>query len=61
MTTYLGKAIHSVKCASLSWAFVKFCVCHFFPLGNEGGKCDMIALIPEYCLSIYVGWYRHSS
>ena len=33
--------------------FVKFCVCPSFPIGIEGGLRDVIALIPDHCLSIY--------
>ena len=32
---------------------VKFCVCHSFPFGIEGGIWDVIVLIPDHCLSIY--------
>ena len=27
------RAVHSVNCTCLSWAFVKFCVCPSFPFG----------------------------
>ena len=53
MTTCLERAVHSVNCACLSWALVKFCVCPFFPFGIEGGMRDVIGLIPDHCLSIY--------
>ena len=33
----LERAVHSVNCACLSWALVKFCVCLSFPFGIEGG------------------------
>ena len=52
MTTCLGKSFHSVICACLSWALVKFCVCPSFPFGIEGGMRDVIVLIPDHCLSI---------
>ena len=53
MTTVWERAVHSVNCACLSWALVKFCVCPSFPFGMEGGMCDVIVLIPEYFLSLY--------
>ena len=31
------RAVHSVTCTCLSWAFVKYCVCPSFPFGIEGG------------------------
>ena len=45
--------MHSVNCTCLSWALVKFCVCPSFPFGIEGGMWDVIALIPDHCLSIH--------
>ena len=30
------RAVHSVYCACLSWAFVKFSVCPSFSFGTEG-------------------------
>ena len=56
MTTCLGRAVYSVYCACLLWAFVKFCVCPSFPFGIEGGMWDVIVLIPDHCLSIYFGF-----
>ena len=53
MTTCLKRAVHSVYCACLSWAFVKFCVCPSFPFCTEGRMWDVIVLIPDDCLSIY--------
>ena len=54
MNTCSGKrAVHSVNCACLSRALVKFCVCPSFPFGIEGGMWDVIVLIPDHCLSIY--------
>ena len=49
------RAVHSVNCACLSWALVKFCVCPSFPfgIGIEGGMWDVIVLIPNHCFSIY--------
>ena len=35
-------AVHSVYCARLSWAFVKFCVCPSFPVGIKGKMWDVI-------------------
>ena len=48
------RAVHSVNCACLSWALVRFCVCPSFPFGIEGGLCDVIVLISDHCLSIYL-------
>ena len=31
------RAVHSVNCMCLWWAFVKFCVYPSFPFGVEGG------------------------
>ena len=47
------RAVHSVNCACLSWALVKFCVCPSFPFGTEGWMWDVIVLIPDHCLCIY--------
>ena len=47
------RAVYSVYCACLSWAFVKFCVCPSLPFGIEGRMWDVIVLIPDHCLSIY--------
>ena len=52
MTTCLEIAVHSVFCACLSWAFVKFCVCPSIPFGIEGRMWVLIVLIPDHCLSI---------
>ena len=30
------------------------CVCPSFPFGIEGGMWDVIVLIPDHCLSIYL-------
>ena len=30
-----------------------FCECFFFPFGFEGGMWDLIALVPDHCLSFY--------
>ena len=53
MTICLGRAVHSVNCTCLLWALVKFCVCPSFPFDIEGGKWDVIALIPDHCFSVY--------
>ena len=45
--------VHSVNCACLSWAFVKFCVRPSFPFGIKGRMWDVIVSIPHHCLSIY--------
>ena len=47
------RVVHSVYCACLSWAFIKFCVCPSFPFGIEGRIGIVIVLIPDHCLSIY--------
>ena len=47
----LGQKIY---CTCLSWALVKFCDSHSFPFGIEGGMWDVIVVIPDHCLSIYV-------
>ena len=47
------RAVHSVFCACLSWAFVKFCVCLCFHFGIEGRMWDVIVLIRDHCLSSY--------
>ena len=41
-------------CMCLSYALVKFCACPSFPFGIEGGMWDVIVLIPDHCLSIYL-------
>ena len=48
------RADHLVNCTCLSWALVGFCVCPSFPFGIEGGMWDVILLIPDHCLSIYL-------
>ena len=53
MTTCLGKSCSFGKLC-LSWALVKFYVCPSFPFGIEGGMWDVIVLIPDHCLSIYL-------
>ena len=47
------RAVYSVKCACLLWAFVKFCVRPSFPFDIEGRMRDLIVLIPDHCLSNY--------
>ena len=54
MTTCWIKDVHSVNCMCLSWALVKFCMCLSFPFGIEGGMWDVIVLIPDHCLYIYL-------
>ena len=56
----LERAVHSVYCACLSWAFVKFCVCPSFPFGIEGRMCVVIILIPDHCLSIYFSYFAYT-
>ena len=47
------RAVHSVNCTCFSWALVNFYVCPF-PFGIEGAIWDVIVLIPDHCLSIYL-------
>ena len=47
------RAVHSVNCVYLSWAFVKFCAYPSFPFDIYGGMWDLIVLILDHCLSIY--------
>ena len=51
--TVWERAVHSVYCVYLSWAFITFRVCPFFPFRIEGRMWDVIVLIPDHCLSIY--------
>ena len=51
MNTCLGK---SCSCACLSGRFINFYVCPSFPFDFEGGIWNLIALIPNHCLSIYL-------
>ena len=30
-----------------------FCMCASFPFSFEDGICDLVVLVPDYCLSIY--------
>ena len=53
MTTFWERDVHSVNCACLSWALVKFCMSLSLPFGVEGEMWDMIVLIPDHCLSIF--------
>ena len=54
MITCLGKKmVHSVYCACLSWAFVKFCLCPSFLFGIECRMWVVIVLIPDHCFSVY--------
>ena len=51
MTTCLGKSC-SFGLVCLSFVNVyQFSVCPSFPFGFEGGMLDLIALIPDHCLS----------
>ena len=52
MNICLERAIHSVYCACLSWAFVKFCVCPL-TFGIEGRMWDVVVLIPDHCLFLF--------
>ena len=42
-----------------SWALVKFCVCPSFPFGIEGVIWDVIVLIPDHFLSMYITCFIH--
>ena len=53
MTTCMEKSCSFGLLPCLSWAFVKLCVCSSLPIGKEGRKWDVIALIPVHCLSVY--------
>ena len=53
MTTCWERTMHSVYCAYLLWAFVKFCVCPFLPFGIKDRMWVVIVIIPDHCLSIY--------
>ena len=33
--------------------FLKFCVCHSFCFGIEGGMLYVVVLIPDHCFSFY--------
>ena len=53
MTTYLEKSfLFSLLCVSFVNVYQNLCVCHSFLFGIEGGMWDVIALIPDHCLSI---------
>ena len=54
MTPVWERALNSVNRTCLSRALVKFCVCLSSPFSIEGGMWDVIVLIPDPCLSIYV-------
>ena len=47
------KAVHSVYLACFFFFFF-FVNCNTFPLGFEGGMWDLIVMIPDHCLSIYM-------
>ena len=51
------RAVHSVCCACLSWAFVILCVCPSFPFVIEGRMWVVIVLIPDHCLSIFFPFF----
>ena len=53
MTTCLGKSCtFGLLCVSFV-NVLSVCVYASFPFGFEGGMWDLIALIPDNCLSIY--------
>ena len=47
MTTIWERAVHSVYCVCLSWAFVKLCMCPSFPFCVEDRMWEVIVLITE--------------
>ena len=53
MTTYLGKSC-SFSLLCVSFLNVYQLVCASVPFSFGGGMCDLIALILDYCLSIYI-------
>ena len=52
MTTFLERAVHSIYCACLSWAFVKFCVCPSFLFDIEGRMWVVTVFISDHSLPI---------
>ena len=53
MTTCLGKSC-SFDSLCVTFANIyQFCVCPSFPFGFEGGMLNLIALIPDHCLSMF--------
>ena len=54
MTTCLGKTVYSIYCACLSREFYQFVRVLLFLLDIEGGNVDLIVLIPDHWISIYV-------
>ena len=56
MTTCLGKSCSiGLLCVSFVNVYKILCVCPSFPFGIKDGMWDVIVLIPDHCLSIYVG------
>ena len=51
MTTSFG-----LLCVSFVGVLVKFCVCPSFPFGIEGRMWDVIVLIPDHCLCIFLSF-----
>ena len=43
----------ALLCVSIVKVYQCVCVCASFPFGFEGGMCDLIALVPNHCLSYY--------
>ena len=58
---FLGKSCSfSLLCVAFLNVF-ELCVCASFPFGYEGGMWDLILLIPDYCLCLYLHvlyWFR---
>ena len=55
MTTCSEKScLFGLRCVSFVNVYQFLCVCPAFPFGFEDGMCNLIVLIPDHCLSIYV-------
>ena len=54
MTTCSGKSCSfGLLCVSFVNVYQILCA-SFFPFGTEGGMWDVIVLVPDHCLSIYL-------
>ena len=59
MTTCLGKScLFGLLCMSFVnvYQIVCVCVCPSFRFGIESGMWDVVVLIPDHCLSIYLNF-----
>ena len=54
MTTCLGKSCSFGSLCVSFFNVLSVCVSSSFPFGSEGGMWDLILLIPDHCLSIYL-------